>query len=55
MVPSDGTVLWDKQVSGDSVIVYVRGKIDIVVPIISSIIGPTVTIPAKAVMKIEYL
>jgi Flp pilus assembly protein TadG len=58
-LPNDKTIWWDietdpaSRVTGGRVEVYVIGRVDIVIPIISNIIGPSVKIPAKAVMRIE--
>jgi hypothetical protein len=38
---------------GDPVEVYVQGRIDIVIPIISSFLGTTRVLPAMAVMRVE--
>jgi Flp pilus assembly protein TadG len=54
--PDEGTVQWYIEGSGkgNPVTVYVKGRVDIVVPIISSLIGEVLVIPAKAEMMIEY-
>jgi hypothetical protein len=56
--PNEDTIWWyiekpDGAVTGGRVYVYVKGRVDIVIPIISNIIGNSVMIPANAVMRIE--
>jgi len=54
--PDPGTIQWYIEGSGkgNPVTVYVKGRVDIVVPIISNLIGDVLVIPAKAEMMIEY-
>jgi Flp pilus assembly protein TadG len=58
-MPSNEDTIWwyiekpDGAVTGGRVYVYVKGRVDIVIPIISNIIGNSVMIPANAVMRIE--
>ncbi|MEW6173975.1 MAG: TadE/TadG family type IV pilus assembly protein [Bacillota bacterium] len=39
---------------GDPVEVYVKGRVDVLVPIISNLIGSVKPLPAMAVMRVEY-
>lgn len=55
ILPAPGKIDWyvEGSGSGNAVKVYVKGRVDIMVPIINLFTGPTLVIPAKAEMRIE--
>lgn len=54
IIPAPDTIDWYVEVTGsDTASVYVKGRVDIIVPIINLITGPNLVIPAKAEMRIE--
>lgn len=55
IIPLENTIDWYVEGSGEgnTASVYVKGRVDIIVPIINLITGPVLVIPAKAEMRIE--
>lgn len=59
MPPDNKTVWWYIETpeggsTGNPVYVYVKGRVDIFVPVISSLVGTSVQIPASTMMRIEH-